>query len=116
MRSATRSSSRSSCTRSCAGRRPGPRPAGQCAAWGSTAQVISPPQHPDTQKLVNCRPVRDVAPPGAGRVVEARDVRVEYPTRLPGIRGWFMSGRFTAVQGVDFDLAPGETLGIVGES
>jgi microcin C transport system ATP-binding protein len=49
-------------------------------------------------------------------VVEARDVRVEYPTRLPGIRGWFKSGRFTAVEGVDFDLAPGETLGIIGES
>src|SRR3989440_3175725 len=83
---------------------------------GPTAQVIGRPQHPYTQKLVNSRPVRDVAPPGAGRVVEARDVRVEYPTRLPGIRGWFKSGRFTAVEGVDFDLAPGETLGIVGES
>jgi len=83
---------------------------------GPTAQVIGRPQHPYTQKLVNSRPVRDVAPPGAGRVVEARDVRVEYPTRLPGIRGWFKSGRFTAVEGVDFDLAPGETLGIIGES
>src|SRR5438552_7050499 len=83
---------------------------------GSTAQVISHPQHRYTQKLVNSRPVRDVAPPGAGRLVEARDVRVEYPTRLPGIRGWFKSGRFTAVEGVDFDLAPGETLGIIGES
>src|SRR2546430_15004488 len=83
---------------------------------GPTAQVIGRPQHPYTQKLVNSRPVRDVAPPGAGRVVEARDVRVEYPTRLPGIRGWVKSGRFTAVEGVDFDLAPGETLGITGES
>jgi len=83
---------------------------------GRTADVIERPQHPYTRKLVNSRPVRDVAPPGAGRVVEARDVRVEYPTRLPGIRGWFKSGRFTAVEGVDFDLAPGETLGIVGES
>ena len=45
---------------------------------------------------------------------EARDVKVEYPTRLPGIRGWFRSGRFTAVEGVDFDLAPGETLGVIG--
>src|SRR6267143_1412713 len=83
---------------------------------GPTAQVTERPQHPYTQKLVNSRPVRDVGPPGAGRVVEARDVRVEYPTRLPGIRGWFKSGRFTAVEGVGFDLAPGETLGIIGES
>jgi microcin C transport system ATP-binding protein len=41
---------------------------------------------------------------------------VHYPTRLPGIRGWFKSGRFTAVESVDFALAPGETLGIIGES
>jgi microcin C transport system ATP-binding protein len=48
--------------------------------------------------------------------VEAKNVRVHYPTRLPGIRGWFRSGRFTAVESVDFDLAPGETLGVIGES
>ena len=36
---------------------------------------------------------------------------MHYPTRLPGIRGWFKSGSFTAVESVDFDLAPGETLG-----
>jgi microcin C transport system ATP-binding protein len=41
---------------------------------------------------------------------------VEYPTRLPGIRGWFRKGSFTAVHQVDFDLAPGETLGVIGES
>jgi microcin C transport system ATP-binding protein len=35
---------------------------------------------------------------------------------LPGIRGWFKSGQFTAVESVDFDLAPGETLGVIGES
>jgi len=83
---------------------------------GPTAQVIGHPQHPYTQKLVNSRPSRDVGKPGAGRIVEVRKVRVHYPTRLPGIRGWFKSGRFTAVESVDFDLASGETLGIIGES
>jgi microcin C transport system ATP-binding protein len=83
---------------------------------GMTADVIERPQHPYTQKLVNSRPSRDVGKPGAGRIVEARDLRVEYPISLPGIRGWFKSGRFTAVQSVDFDLVSGETLGIIGES
>jgi microcin C transport system ATP-binding protein len=83
---------------------------------GTTAQVIGRPQHPYTQKLVNSRPAREVGTPGAGTVVTAENVHVHYPTRLPGIRGWFKSGRFTAVESVDFDLAPGETLGIIGES
>ena len=83
---------------------------------GTTAQVIGRPQHPYTQKLVNSRPAREVGQPGRGSVVTAKKLRVHYPTRLPGIRGWFKSGRFTAVESVDFELAPGETLGIIGES
>jgi len=83
---------------------------------GTTAQVIDRPQHPYTQKLVNSRPARDVAAPAAGQLVQAKKVQVHYPTRLPGIRGWFRSGRFTAVDSVDFDLAHGETLGVIGES
>jgi microcin C transport system ATP-binding protein len=83
---------------------------------GATAEVIGRPQHPYTQKLVNSRPARDVCAPAAGTVVEAKNVHVHYPTRLPGFRGWFKSGRFTAVESVDFALAPGETLGVIGES
>jgi len=83
---------------------------------GRTADVIERPQHSYTQKLVNSRPERTVQPPASGTIVQARDVYVHYPTPLPGIRGWFKSGRFTAVNDVDFDLAPGETLGVIGES
>jgi microcin C transport system ATP-binding protein len=83
---------------------------------GTTEQVIGRPQHPYTQKLVNSRPSRSVQAPSAGTVVSAKNVQVHYPTRLPGIKGWFKSGRFTAVESVDFDLAPGETLGVIGES
>ena len=83
---------------------------------GETAEVMQRPQHPYTVKLIESRPVRNVLPPGAGRVIEARNVHVEYATQLPGIRGWFKSGHFTAVRRADFDLAPGETLGVIGES
>jgi len=83
---------------------------------GRTREVIERPQHPYTRKLVNSRPDRRVFPPASGVIVQASDVRVDYPTQLPGIRGWFRSGKFTAVKDVSFDLAPGETLGIIGES
>ncbi|HTD91651.1 MAG TPA: dipeptide ABC transporter ATP-binding protein [Burkholderiales bacterium] len=83
---------------------------------GSTHEVTQHPQHAYTQKLLNSRPQRAVSPPGDGCVVSARHVQVDYPKRLPGFTGWFKKGIFTAVRAVDFELAPGETLGVIGES
>jgi microcin C transport system ATP-binding protein len=83
---------------------------------GATSEVMHHPAHPYTRKLIDSRPVREAGPPGERRVVEARNIHVDYPTQLPGIRGWFASGNFTAVKRADFDLAAGETLGVIGES
>jgi microcin C transport system ATP-binding protein len=83
---------------------------------GTTTGVMERPSHAYTQKLINSRPERMVGAPGTGRIVEARNLHVDYPTQLPGFAGWFRSGHFTAVKHADFELAPGETLGIIGES
>ena len=83
---------------------------------GVTADVMQEPKHAYTRKLINSRPERTVSPAGSGRIVEARNLHVEYPTPLPGFAGWFRNGHFTAVRRADFELAPGETLGVIGES
>jgi len=83
---------------------------------GSMRQVMQAPRHPYTLKLIDSRCERDVAEPRPGCVLEARAVRVDYPVPRPGIRGWFGKGVFNAVAGASFTLAPGETLGVIGES
>ena len=87
---------------------------------GAVAEVFANPQHPYTRRLITSQPRRDVveaAPPvGTQPVVQAHQLRVTYPTPLPGVRGWFKKGEFVAVQGADLQLLPGQTLGVVGES
>ena len=58
------------------------------------------------------------APPDASAtpVLAAEQLRVTYPVARPGIRGWFRKGTFVAVQGASLAIAPGRTLGVIGES
>ena len=54
-------------------------------------------------------------PEAAEHLLSVRDLRVHFPIRMGGV----LRSRFKplkAVDGVSFDLAPGETLGVVGES
>jgi microcin C transport system ATP-binding protein len=85
---------------------------------GTVEQVFTSPQHPYTQRLLQSRPERTVLPvlPISPVLLEARDVSVEFKTKLPGLGGWFRSGRFRAVADATVSLRQGETLGIVGES
>lgn len=88
---------------------------------GQVASVFATPEHNYTRRLMASQPRRDVveanatateAPP----VLQTQNLRVAYSVPLPGLRGWFQSGEFIAVQGVTQQLLPGQTLGVVGES
>jgi microcin C transport system ATP-binding protein len=84
---------------------------------GTVAQVFASPRHVYTQKLLASKPERDVVLASGGvPVLQATDLRVSYPTKLPGFRGWFKHGEFVAVQGADFALTPSTTVGVIGES
>jgi microcin C transport system ATP-binding protein len=85
---------------------------------GQVNVVLTYPNHPYTQKLIDSQPPRHVveAKSNAPVVMQARALRVSYPIRGSGWRGWFKSGQFVAVQGASFDLRAGQTLGVIGES
>ncbi|MEP6825472.1 MAG: dipeptide ABC transporter ATP-binding protein [Ramlibacter sp.] len=93
---------------------------GHLVEHGTVAAVFADPQHAYTRKLIDSRPVRDVveapAATAAAPVLQASDLNVQYDVPLPGMRGWFRKGKFTAVQSAQFSIAPGRTLGVVGES
>ncbi|WP_168794413.1 ABC transporter ATP-binding protein [Paraburkholderia aromaticivorans] len=85
---------------------------------GPVEQVFESPQHPYTQRLLASRPERTVVPvlPISPVLLEAREISVDFKTKLPGFSGWFRSGRFRAVADANVSVRQGETLGIVGES
>jgi peptide/nickel transport system ATP-binding protein len=89
---------------------------GEIVETAPVRQLFSDPHHEYTKKLLAAVPrVELVERPRlpesseGDAVVSARGLEIEYPGRL---------GRkaFVAVKGIDFDIAPGEVLGLVGES
>ncbi len=93
---------------------------GHLVEQGVVAEVFANPQHDYTRKLLDSRPVRDVQETSVDGVLpplmQATELRVGYPVPIPGFKGWFKKGEFVAVQGAQFQVLPGQTLGVVGES
>ncbi|MFM0287274.1 dipeptide ABC transporter ATP-binding protein [Paraburkholderia megapolitana] len=91
---------------------------GKLVESGTVDAIFSSPQHPYTRRLLESRPERTVVPviPISPVLLEARDVSVDFRTKLAGFNGWFRAGHFSAVSKASLSVRQGETLGIVGES
>ena len=91
--------------------------AGKLVEVAETARLYRHPQHPYSQKLLNSEPSGEpVALPDApeSTILEATDARIWFPVQRGLLRKTV--DHIKAVDGVDFILKRGETLGIVGES
>ncbi|MHC5232525.1 ABC transporter ATP-binding protein [Brucella sp. LJL56] len=97
---------------------------GEAVEQGELSAVLDRPQHPYTQHLLKAVPHFESG--NAVRTDNARAERSARPilavegltVRFP-VRGGFLGrklGAVHAVESVDFDLVPGETLAVVGES
>ncbi|WP_019561936.1 ABC transporter ATP-binding protein [Caldimonas manganoxidans] len=94
---------------------------GHLVEEGTVAEVFGRPRHPYTRKLIDSRPERDVvegvsASSAQDDLLRTRSLRVVYPVPRPGLRGWFRRGEFVAVRSASLNLAPRQTLGVIGES
>jgi len=93
---------------------------GECVEYGDAAQVFYEPQHEYTRALLKAVPRVDdpgtdlPAPEAAMARLEVSGLEVEY--KVAG-DSWLAAPKpLKALRGADFKLAPGETLGVVGES
>jgi microcin C transport system ATP-binding protein len=93
---------------------------GHLVEENSVQALFQKPVHAYTQRLLASLPRRDVIEASGDSaplpVLKASGLRVSYPVRRPGLKGWFSKGEHVAVKGADLQIAPARTLGVVGES
>jgi microcin C transport system ATP-binding protein len=83
---------------------------------GSAAEIFSAPKEEYTRTLIGAEAGEESPPPDEGAVIaaEVRGIKVYFPIK----QGFFRrtASYVKAVDGVDFVLRRGQTLGVVGES
>ncbi len=97
---------------------------GRLVEQGQVGTVFADPQHAYTRKLIDSKPRRDVVEAqsddgqatAVAPLLQADALTVSYPVPIAGLRGWFRKGSFVAVRDATFSIAPGMTLGVIGES
>ena len=98
---------------------------GEIVESGLVDEIFTTPKHPYTQMLLasvprldqldrGSRPSITTLKPGKP-MLQVKDMKIHFPLRVKGGL-WGRTKMLRAVDGVSFDLHPGETLGVVGES
>ena len=89
---------------------------GHIVEQGDMATIFARPKHAYTKMLMTAEPRGEPpkANPSAAPLLRVDNLKVWFPIRRGFMRR--VTGHIKAVDGLSFDLRPGETLGIVGES
>jgi len=88
---------------------------GRIVEESDCATLFSNPQHPYTRELLDAEPSGEPAATTAGQsLLKVDDLKVWFPIKKGFLR--HTVDHVKAVDGIDFNLLQGQTLGIVGES
>jgi microcin C transport system ATP-binding protein len=89
---------------------------GRCVEQNTAASLLTAPQHPYTQRLLNSEPSGDPVTLDADSepLLRVEGLSVSFPVRKGILRR--VVDRNTVLKDIRFSLRPGESLGLVGES